>query len=988
MQNQRVTPIISIFIFVLFLALITQSVTAAKPLAKIIVEAGKYTRIDTPVSISLSDIPDLPSDSALRLEEIKSHDRLPVPSQIEPGNPPRLWWILSGATPAGAERVYELVKANSVKDPAFTRALENGQLANEGFARCRCFVEGWLEQADPKTGLIPRNLGKKKDIWNAKDSAADNYPFMVLTAAITDQPLFNGRMLDMLRTETKLTSRIGKLPDTYSFSKQDFQDAKPNMDRIMFGASEYIKDGLLPLTEWLGPSPWCDRMLGMLDDMWKYAPIETKYGKIVSTNQEINGEMLQTLSRIYWMTGEKKYLEWAVRLGDYYLLGEHHPTRNTNRLSLDDHGCEIISGLCELYATVHFVMPDKKRAYQEPIHEMLDRILQIGRHEHGLFYNRINPQTGQHAGDLTDNWGYDLNGFYTVYLIDKTEAYRQAVRNALGNLHQHYSDYKWEGGGADGYADSIEGGINLYNREPIPAATKWLDSQTRIMWNIQKPDGVIEGWHGDGNFARTTIMYCLWKTKGTTIQPWRKDVVFGAVQDGNLIKISIRAEKDWQGKILFDSPRHKTIMKMPLDWPRINQFPEWFTVKNEKRYAVNNLTSDSQATYTGKQMREGITICLQPGIEQRLLVQVQVQEPELAAPAVEVIKKDSFLQIQAGGNKVLRYSHALVPPPEGTSPLYARSGFIHPLWSPAGTILTNIHPPDHIHHFGIWMPWTKTKFEGKEVDFWNLGKGEGTVRFGKFLFTATGPVCSGFQAEQEHVALKTARGEKVVLNETWNVRVYNIGGPEKGYWLWDLTSTQRCDTDSPLYLPEYRYGGLAFRGLQKWQGENISFLTSEGKTRKDGHATRARWCDISGLTDKDWAGVTIMSHPENYRHPQPLRIHPKIPYFNFAPSQLGDWTIEPGKDYIFRYRFYVHDGKINVANAECLWYDFADPPKVKLQKISKKKDKSGEKQQNQKDKCADPQGFYEGLNSRRCRAGDAGPYHDGRTVFPDAACKR
>ena len=42
--------------------------------------------------------------------------------------------------------------------------------------------------ADPVTGLIPRNINDKpsKDIWNAKDCAADNYPFMVLTAALLD----------------------------------------------------------------------------------------------------------------------------------------------------------------------------------------------------------------------------------------------------------------------------------------------------------------------------------------------------------------------------------------------------------------------------------------------------------------------------------------------------------------------------------------------------------------------------------------------------------------------------------------------------------------------------------------------------------------------------------------------------------------------------------------------------------------------------------
>jgi len=511
-------------------------------------------------------------------------------------------------------------KSDPADDDAFEQAMENGRLANEGFIRCRNFVKGWLNHADPETGLIPRNLNRNKDIWNAQDSAADNYPFMVLTAAITDRPVFEGRMLDMLRTETKLTSRIGNLPDTYSFPKKSFQTAQPDLKRIIFGSSEYIKDGLLPLTEWLGPSPWCDRMIGILDDIWKHAPVDTKYGKIPSTSQEINGEMLQTLSRIYWMTGDKKYLDWAIRLGDYYLLDEHHPTKNAQRLSLDDHGCEIISGLCELYATANFARPEKTRAYQKPIHEMLDRILEIGRHERGLFFNWINTQTGEHPADLTDNWGYDLNGFYTVYLIDKTEVYRQAVRNALSNLTQYYSDYKWEGGGADGYADSIEGAINLYNREPVRSAEKWMDYSTKLMWKIQKPDGVVEGWHGDGNFARTTIMYCLWKTKGLTIRPWREDVIFGAVQDGNILKISIRAERKWEGKILFDVPRHKTVMKMPLDWPRINQFPEWFTVEADKAYTLHDLRYKYRETDSGKKFHEGVVIHLKAGIERHLVV--------------------------------------------------------------------------------------------------------------------------------------------------------------------------------------------------------------------------------------------------------------------------------------------------------------------------------------------------------------------------------
>ena len=127
------------------------------------------------------------------------------------------------------------------------------------------------------------------------------------------------------------------------------------------------------------------------------------------------------------------------------------------------------------------------------------------------------------------------------------------------------------------------------------------------------------------------------------------------------------------------------------------------------------------------------------------------------APYVQAEKNDSFLQIQTHGpsgiRKILRYHHAIVPAPQGQSKLYDRSAFIHPLWSPSGSVLTNIHPPDHYHHLGIWMPWTKTKFEGKEVDFWNLGKGEGTVRFNKLLSTSSGIIFGGFRAEHDHVAL-------------------------------------------------------------------------------------------------------------------------------------------------------------------------------------------------------------------------------------------
>lgn len=517
----------------------------------------------------------------------------------------------------------------------FDEALKNGRMANEGMKRCQKYMNAWLTYSDPATGLIPRNLTGDRHIWNAKDAAADNYPFMVLTSAITDREMFEGVMLDILRKETLLTSRIGRLPDTYSFTKRDFEYARPDLDRIIFGASEYVKDGLLPLTEWIGQSPWSERMIGILDDIWIHASVETPFGHIPSRNPEVNGEMLQTLSRIYWMMGNNKYLEWAIRLGDYYLLDKHHPTKDFDQLRLRDHGCEIISGLCELYATLHFAQPEKKRLYQAPIHDMLDWILDNATNEHGLFFNNVNPKTGEQIDSgIADTWGYTYNGFYTVYLIDGTEPYRDAVLNALNHLDA-YKNYDWENGSSDGYADTIESALNLYNRVPLKAVQDWIDSEVKVMWSLQdssfrqnaqvwKDSGIIEGWHGDGNFARTTIMVCLWKTQGITIVPWREDVIFGAVRDKNRLAISLRSSKDWEGKVIFDKPRYKESLKLPLDWPRINQFPEWVTIKNDAHYQVNKLNFKSKTIYEGQELRKGIPMKMSPNMVYKIEVELKI----------------------------------------------------------------------------------------------------------------------------------------------------------------------------------------------------------------------------------------------------------------------------------------------------------------------------------------------------------------------------
>jgi len=333
--------------------------------------------------------------------------------------------------------------------------------------------------------------------------------------------------------------------------------------------------------------------------------------------------LLQVLSRMYWITGNKKYLERAIKIGDYYLNEQRLPTRSDKGLRLRDHGCEIVGGLSEIYATVHFVDQEKKNQWRPYMHEMLDCVLSKGRNEDGLFYNSINPVTGEivDAG-LADTWGYTLDAVYTVYLLDGVEAYREAVAKALQNIIK-YRNYDWERGSQDGYADAIESALNLYFFLPVQEAADWIESEMKVLWNFQKPSGIIEGWHGDGNFARTTLMYCLWKTAGVTLSDWRDDVVYGAELSKGKLYLTLASPNDWQGKLKFGQSLHKANLNLPINYPRINQFQEWYPVDAEKKYRITEAKTRKTSIVTGQELIDGYDVSLS-GNEMLFLTVVEV----------------------------------------------------------------------------------------------------------------------------------------------------------------------------------------------------------------------------------------------------------------------------------------------------------------------------------------------------------------------------
>jgi hypothetical protein len=296
--------------------------------------------------------------------------------------------------------------------------------------------------------------------------------------------------------------------------------------------------------------------------------------------------------------------------------------------------------------------------------------------------------------------------------------------------------------------------------------------------------------------------------------------------------------------------------------------------------------------------------------------------PAVLATATNV---SDAIRLGTGGATVADFKTA-GQAPSGVEAFYARAGYLHPIYTPGGVLVSDDYPEDHRHHHGIWTAWTRARFNGHEIDFWNVKAGQGRVDLDRVERTWQGPVHAGLEAKLIHVDL-VGGTPTTALDERWVIRVYAVHAAPAPYFVLDLESTQTTATSSPLELLEYNYGGFALRGHAEWMKvENAVFLASDGLDRTSGDNHTGRWCFIGGTVGGKPVGYAAFGHPSNFRAPQKMRIHPNDPYMAFAPVKDGPFTIQPGTPYGTRFRFIMKDGPPDAALFERLWQDYATPP--------------------------------------------------------------
>lgn len=537
-----------------------------------------------------------------------------------------------------------------------TELLRRGEIARRNFCRALGVLDSWWALRDPVTGLFPRRVDQP--VWAPNDNAADMLPFLALTAYYV-APHRLAEVLLVIPKERALTDRLGVMPDWFALTNRAFVYPSIDTNRLVFCAAEYCKDGLLPMTEVMGRGIWTERMFELVDAIFANAPVVSDFGNLPANDTEVNGETLQVLSRLYFMSGEAKYLQWAQRIGDAYCLEViprnggipagrwdftlHRPI--SDEFSLNDHGNEIVGGLSELYLAVSAGAPGKAAQYRQSLMLLANRLLDKARNPDGLWVQRLRASTAEVLdGSTPDTWGYALSGIVTLGLATGDQAgprnqppsritnhgprftdlvsrpksqpstlkplhAAQAAQTALSHLDQgRYLDWI----GADSYADSIEGGLVLLNRFPVKPGLTWLDKVLPIFLGKQRDDGIVEGWYGDGNYARTALMAALYHTQGLRCQPWSPSLRFGALGQRQGLRAAIQSDDGWAGRLIFDRPRHRLHLNLPINYPRLNEFPEWFTVESGATYELKP-SRGSRMVKTGAQLAEGVFLSVKAG---------------------------------------------------------------------------------------------------------------------------------------------------------------------------------------------------------------------------------------------------------------------------------------------------------------------------------------------------------------------------------------
>lgn len=278
--------------------------------------------------------------------------------------------------------------------------------------------------------------------------------------------------------------------------------------------------------------------------------------------------------------------------------------------------------------------------------------------------------------------------------------------------------------------------------------------------------------------------------------------------------------------------------------------------------------------------------------------------------AMELVKDPStpgILTLRDGTTNVLSYCYG-EQLPKGIDPKYARSSYIHPLYSLDGQPLTEDFPADHPHHHGVFWAWPVVKVRGVTTQNWHPHDPSLRHKFVRWIKQTTGTENAVIAVEnqwllndKEEVARErvTIQVSPIVQNSRAidiEIELEAIGGP--------LTLQGTSEGNKG-------YGGFCFRAAPAFKGASIN--TDTGPRDKDIVDEPHKWVDLS--TGK--YGLTIFAAPDHPDFPPSwMARNSYAGFMNASWPGLDTKVLNPGEPVTLRYRLYVHRGAAQPATIQ------------------------------------------------------------------------
>jgi hypothetical protein len=250
------------------------------------------------------------------------------------------------------------------------------------------------------------------------------------------------------------------------------------------------------------------------------------------------------------------------------------------------------------------------------------------------------------------------------------------------------------------------------------------------------------------------------------------------------------------------------------------------------------------------------------------------------------------LHLTEDGKPVFTYNYGMQLAP-GVPESRRRSSYLHPLYAPDGTVLTDDFPKDHYHHRGLSWMWPVVLVEGKRLNLWEIAgirqrfvrwiardttgqKARLAVENGWFLDDNRQVV-----RETVEIAVEPARDGKRVLELV--LRFEALGAPIA------IAGT-----------PDQKkgYGGLSLRFAPR---TDTVLTTDAGREAADTNLIPHPWAELTGIFQGRRAGIRIDIDPANPAFPNGWCLR----YYGFLGVNfpgLEPFRVQPGRPLVLKYR--------------------------------------------------------------------------------------